>query len=114
MESRAINIYDNELDPATVTAKPGTTVIWVNNSNNTGEIRFLGKRVTMACGAPVNFVHGVFNQGVHSGYESNEIFQGGIASLCFLEKGKYEYVYKVSKTDLKQKEKEYKGVIIIE
>ena len=109
LDSKIINI-DNGLDPATLTAKPGTTVIWVNQSNDPVEVRFMDKKVTLACGSPVNFVHGAY----YGGYESSKILQGGIASLCFVEKGKYEYVYKVSSTDLTQKAKEYKGTIVIE
>lgn len=109
LDSKIINI-DNGLDPAMLTAKPGTTVIWVNNSSDPVEIRFMDKKVSLACGAPVNFVHDAY----YSGYESSKIFRGGIASLCFVEKGKYEYVYKVSSTDITPKEKEYKGTIVIE
>ena len=79
--------------PATLTAPPGTTVIWVNHSRNPQEILFLDKKVVLACGAPVNFFVG------HDGaYESAKIPFGGTASLCFTEKGKYEYKVKSSQT----------------
>jgi plastocyanin len=96
------------LNPATLEASPGTTVIWVNQSNQPAEIRFTEKKVTIACGAPVNFF---INQ--DGAYESAKIPFGGTASLCFLEKGKFEYVYKASSTFYPLSEKEHKGIIWI-
>ena len=79
--------------PVTLTSKPGTTVIWVNNSRFPIEILFLDKQVTLACGSPVNFFIGVDKT-----YESNKIPSGGTGSLCFLEEGTYEYKVKSSQT----------------
>jgi plastocyanin len=79
--------------PVTLMSKPGTTVIWVNNSRFPIEILFLDKQVTLACGSPVNFYIGGDKT-----YESNKIPSGGTASLCFLEEGTYEYKVKSSQT----------------
>jgi plastocyanin len=101
---------DKGLKPANLTAKRGTTIIWVNNSNDPAEIHFPDKKAVMACGAPINFI-----RGMHGGYESSKIVEGGIASLCFIDAGKYEYVYKVSTTfQPTQEAKEYRGTITIE
>lgn len=104
-----INEYE-EVKPITITSPPGTTVIWVNHSRTPVEILFLDKEVTTACGSPVNFF-----AGKNGAYESGKIPFGGTASLCFLEKGKYNYVIKSSRTFyIKQIERENKGLITIE
>ena len=79
--------------PANLTSKIGTTVVWVNHSRSPLEILFLDKKVVLACGTPVNFF-----VGKDGAYESAKIPFGGTASLCFTEKGKYEYTVKVSRT----------------
>jgi plastocyanin len=104
-----INEYE-EVSPLSVTTKTGTTVIWVNHSRTPVEILFLDKRVTVACGSPVNFF-----VGKGGAYESGKIFFGSTASLCFLEKGTYEYMIKSSRTFyMKQVERDSKGKIVIE
>ena len=96
--------------PVTLTSKPGTTVIWVNNSRFPIEILFLDKQVTLACGSPVNFFIGVDKT-----YESNKIPSGGTASLCFLEEGTYEYKVKSSQTFYTGRiQRGEKGTVIIE
>lgn len=79
--------------PATITSEPGTTVIWLNRSKHPVEILFLDKKVVLACGSPVNFIIGK-----GGAYESAKIPFGGTASLCFLEKGRYDYMIKSSRT----------------
>ena len=104
-----INEYE-EVKPLTITSSPGTTVIWVNHSRTPVEILFLDKKVTAACGSPVNFF-----AGKNGAYESGKIPFGGTASLCFLEKGKYNYMIKSSRTFyIKQITRENKGLITIE
>jgi hypothetical protein len=104
-----INEYE-EVKPITITSPPATTVIWVNHSRTPVEILFLDKKVTAACGSPVNFF-----AGKNGAYESGKIPFGGTASLCFLEKGKYSYMIKSSRTFyIKQIERENKGLITIE
>ena len=104
-----INEYE-EVRPLTLTTKTGTTVIWVNHSRTPVEILFLDKKVTVACGSPVNFF-----VGKGGAYESGKIPFGSTASLCFLEKGTYEYMIKSSRTFyMKQIERDAKGKIMIE
>lgn len=98
--------------PGVLTSTPGTTVIWVNNSRSTLEVLFLDKKVTLACGSPVNFV-----VGESGAYESGKIPYGGTASLCFTEQGEYEYVVNVSRTYYMPAQgglaKEHRGKIVI-
>ncbi len=97
------------VNPTTLSSKPGTTVIWVNYSRRPAEILFLDKKVVMACSSPVNFFIGK-----DGAYESAKIPFGGTASLCFTEKGKYEYINKSSATFYQaEKRKDFRGVIWI-
>ena len=96
------------LMPATLRSQPGTTVIWVNHSSHPVEILFLDKKVVLACGSPVNFF-----VGKDGAYESGKLPFGGTASLCFTEKGKYEYVVKTSATFYPMDEKEHRGIVWI-
>ena len=100
------------VDPVNLNSTPGTTVIWVNFSKTPVELLFLDKKVTTACGSPVNFF-----VGEGGAYESGKIPYGGTASLCFTQKGTYEYVVTVNTTYYKPAfgglEKQHKGVIII-
>jgi plastocyanin len=104
-----INEYE-EVSPLTLTTTTGTTVIWVNHSRTPVEILFLDKKVTVACGSPVNFI-----VGKGGAYESGKIPFGSTASLCFLEKGTYEYMIKSSRTFyMKRVERDAKGKIVVE
>ncbi|KPJ58843.1 MAG: hypothetical protein AMJ42_02515 [Deltaproteobacteria bacterium DG_8] len=96
--------------PETLTSQPGTTVVWVNHSSSPLEILFLDKKVTLACGSPVNFFIGK-----DGAYESAKIPFGGTASLCFMEKGKYDYIIKVSRTFYPEPrtKKEHRGTVWI-
>ena len=101
--------YDG-VRPTTVTSRPGTTIIWVNNSRSKIELLFLEKAVVPACGAPVNFF-----VGKGGGYESGKIALGGTASLCFAKKGKYTYIARYSPTFYPSSDrKEFQGVIWIQ
>ena len=97
------------VDPVNINSVPGTTVIWVNFSKTPVELLFLDKKVTTACGSPVNFF-----VGKNGAYESAKIPFGGTASLCFLEKGKFEYMVNTSTTFYPSKMKEQRGFIWIE
>lgn len=104
-----INEYE-EVRPLTLTTQTGTTVIWVNHSRTPVEILFLDKKVTVACGSPVNFF-----VGKGGAYESGKIPFGSTASLCFLEQGTYDYMIKSSRTFyMKRIERDAKGKIVIE
>ena len=107
--NRIITVSTNQgLQPATLESSTGTTVIWVNNSRDPVEILFLDKKVTLACGSPVNFF-----VGKDGAYESAKIPFGGTASLCFTETGKFDYVFKASSTFYPLSEKEFRGIIWI-
>jgi plastocyanin len=96
--------------PATLTSKVGTTVVWVNHSRSPLEILFTDKKVVLACGSPVNFFIGK-----DGAYESAKIPFGGTASLCFTEKGKFDYIVKVSRTfyPMGDIERDHRGIIWI-
>ena len=94
--------------PPILDAKQGTTVVWVNRSRTPQEILFLDKKVVQACGSPINFFIGE-----NGAYESGKMPFGGTASLCFTEKGKYDYIVKASITFDPGMEKEHKGTIVI-
>jgi hypothetical protein len=70
----------------TVTVKPGTTVIWLNDTSRVLELEFTGKQVTMACGSPVGFF--VNEEG---SYTSQKIIPKAVVSLCFIEPGEFSY-----------------------
>ena len=105
-----ISAYDGvTVEPINLRSGPGTTVIWVNHSRSPVEILFPDKKVVFACGVPVNFFVGKGDS-----YESSKIPFGGTASLCFTEKGQYDYMVRASKTfNLDRKQQEYKGIISI-
>ena len=97
------------IKPPDVISTPGTTVIWLNQTNTPHEILFLDKKVVMACSSPVNFF-----VGKDGAYESAKIPFGGTASLCFIEKGTYEYSVKPSKTFYKwTKDDVHSGRVVI-
>ncbi len=79
--------YVGGIDKPELTVEPGTTVIWINDSRASVELQFIDKQVTMACKSPVHFV--VDEDGT---FISDKIPQGSVASLCFVEKGTFEYV----------------------
>jgi hypothetical protein len=71
----------------TMSVKPGTTVIWLNDTRRVIEIEFVEKQVTLACGSPVGFF--VNEEG---SYTSQKIIPRAVASMCFILKGEYPYV----------------------
>ena len=86
-EHKIIRIhYIAGVDPQVATIKPGTTVIWLNDSRSLAEIYFTDKQVTTACKSPSHFVINV-----DGAYASNKIPDGGVASLCFIQKGEYDF-----------------------
>lgn len=80
------------IDPRAATISTGTTVIWLNNSDYRLQLKFTDQQVSLACAAPVNFA-----------LDENKVFistgipLGGVASLCFVQKG--EFKYKLIKMD---------------
>ena len=101
----------NMISSPEVTIEPGTTVIWINQSDVTIELKFQGKQVTMACKSPVHFV--VDENG---SFLSNRIPIGSVASLCFVEKGEFDYVARTALAfdqAYVKEVKEFKGKVIV-
>jgi plastocyanin len=96
-KSKAIHkiVYINAergIDPLSVTVAPGTTVIWINNADYRLQLKFTDQQVSLACAAPVNF-----SLDENKVFISTGIPLGGVASLCFVQKG--EFKYKLIKMD---------------
>ena len=92
--------------PQNLKVSPGHTVIWLNESESLIEIQFTGKQVVMACDGPVNFI-----VDVDGTFVSNKIPMGAVASLCFIQKGEYDYRVQCLS---KPAQKEFKGKLIVE
>ena len=75
------------MKPETVLINKGTTVVWVNQMAEGVEIVFTAKQVTRACLSPTNFA--ITKEG---SFKSGMIPTKGVASLCFIENGKFDYV----------------------
>jgi plastocyanin len=95
--------YVGGLSPAELTIEPGTTVIWLNDSRESVTIAFEGKQVTMACKSPVHFI--IDETG---SFTSDLIPEGSVASLCFVERGEFNYVMQ---KDRPRSTQEYRGQI---
>ena len=74
------------IDPQVVTVAPGTTVIWINNADGRLQLKFTDQQVSLACAAPVNF-----SLDENKVFISTGIPLGGVASLCFVQKGEFKY-----------------------
>ena len=86
-KSKMIMLTASGISPKVATIEKGTTVIWVNNSNGSLGLFFSkGKEVEAVCAAPTRF-----RLDAEGRYNAEGIPQGGTASVCFLEAGKYEY-----------------------
>jgi plastocyanin len=100
------------INPGQATVVPGTTVIWINEADSPVEIQFEGKQVTMACQNPVHFV--IDDKG---SFISNNIPLGAVASLCFIEKGEFNYVVRRAlkpSQSYKMTPGEFKGKITVQ
>ena len=80
-------------EPAGITPNPakvklGDTVVFHNNASGNAKIAFI-TRIGLACAAPVNFYADLLGN-----YETSQIAEGAIASICFIEPGTYEYEVK--------------------
>jgi plastocyanin len=114
LTTKNIFIKNNRvLEPATLTSNLGTTVVWINTSSFPIEIIFIGKKVALACGSPMNF--SIDKDGA---FHSAIIPRGGTASLCFIEKGTFTYKVESSGTLLikysKKERKVSKGTVVIQ
>jgi plastocyanin len=86
-KTKMVMLTASGISPKTATVEKGTTVIWVNNSNGSLGLFFSqGKEVEAVCAAPSRF-----RLDAEGKYNAESIPQGGTASVCFLEAGKYEY-----------------------
>jgi hypothetical protein len=73
------------ITPRDITVKRGQKVIWLNEEAEPCKIKITSK-VGLACSVPDNFYADLFGY-----YESAKIPQSGIAGICFIEKGVYNY-----------------------
>jgi plastocyanin len=101
------------INPEVLRVGPGTTVIWINESESPVHMQFEGKQVTLACKSPVHFV-----EDEQGSFISDRIPSGAVASLCFVEKGEYHYVMRkilLSSPDLAagQNTDTFKGGVIV-
>ncbi len=105
--THVITIQAGRIEPATLTAKPGDTVVWSNATSwNEAMILFeKGKEVSLACVAPVGFF--LTASGT---YTSGLISPGAVASLCIVEPGTYEYQVNQIRSD---KSSLYPGKIVV-
>jgi len=109
VDHKVIIILEKEgLVPNVVMAKRGTTVIWINYSDFPKEIKFLKEQVKTACRNPLNFF--VNKSGV---FQSNKLSTGAVASLCFIDKGEFEYQLEYPKGEDRSRAdaKRLKGVV---
>lgn len=111
-EPQVVHLLTSGIEPAAATIKPGTTVIWVNESPGEVEIRFTNtENMIMACGSPLRFLQDLEGQ-----FVSDMIPFAGVASICFIKKGEFSYVASRGPTDIeagKDVTKEYTGKIVI-
>ena len=73
-------------EPLRLSVRPGTVVIWLNQSCSDIRIMFPDRKVTIACLSPVNF--GLTAEGF---FTSGPLPPGAVASLCFVQPGSYAY-----------------------
>jgi len=100
---------DRGIIPPSLTVKPGATVIWVNESKSLIEILFPHKKITVSCQNPVNFM-----VDVDGSFVSNKIGLGAVASICFIEKGAFDFIVKRLSPGKSSPEAEFNGKIIVE
>jgi hypothetical protein len=88
--SQIIRVSTAEFQIRERTVDSGTVVIWANTSPRSMEIEFTGKQVVMACESPTGFY--VNDKG---SFISSKLPPKAVASLCFIEKGEYDYEVKL-------------------
>jgi len=110
---KVISLLSDAVKPAAATIKPGTTVIWVNESPGMVEIRFTNtENMILACGSPLRFI-----QDLQGRFISDMIPFAGVASICFIKKGEFSFVVSRGPRDVeagKDVTKEYEGKIVVE
>ena len=111
MVHKTVIIHEYEgLTPQILRVEPGTTVIWVNYAAVEAVIIFLDEEIIDAADCPVYFF--IDRDGT---YESHEMCAGCTASLCFMEKGSYDYIVKEYRTHYAPGgiERDYRGTILV-
>ena len=96
------------VSPDPLKVKQGTTVIWVNEGKEPISI-LIKTKVGIACKNPVNFYADLFGY-----YETGQVLPGATASICFIDKGKFEYEVKRMMGKEKPVEKILPATIIVE
>jgi plastocyanin len=112
-ESVKVIVLQNKpfgVTPGTLSVKKGTTIIWFNKDSEPVTIAFV-QPLGPACKMPVNFysnLEGIFETGL--------IPQSGIASMCIVEPGAYDFkVWRlVSKATEKPRSEIVTGKIVVE
>ncbi|MBN2106514.1 MAG: hypothetical protein JW832_03750 [Deltaproteobacteria bacterium] len=106
--------YSGAVMPSSITVQPGSTVVWINEAKSPVEIRFEGKQVSLACKSPVHFV---LDEGGF--FISDRIPTGGVASMCFIEPGEFNFVARKVPTAYaaglseRQRIQEFKGKVFV-
>jgi hypothetical protein len=75
----------DDIAPVNAQANQGDTVAWLNMGPGPVTIKFI-TRIGLACAAPTNFYSDLLGN-----YETSAIVPGGLASICLILPGKYEY-----------------------
>jgi plastocyanin len=96
------------ISPDPLKVKQGTTVIWVNEGKEPVSI-LIKTKVGIACKNPVNFYNDLFGY-----YETGQVLPGATASICFIDKGKFEYDVKRMIGKEKPVEKILPATVIVE
>jgi len=96
------------ISPDPLKVKQGATIIWVNEGKEPISI-LIKTKVGIACKNPVNFYADLFGY-----YETGQILPGATASICFIDKGKFEYEVKRMIGKEKPVEKILPASIIVE
>ena len=83
-----VTMRQNGIEPESLTARPGETVVWSNATpgSDTQILFEKGKVVFQACANPVGFIRPAGGD-----YYTGPIGPGGEASLCIPAPGTYEY-----------------------
>lgn len=106
--------YSGAVMPESLTVKPGSTVVWVNESKEPVELQFEGKQVSLSCKNPVHFV--LTEEGF---FISDRIPTGAVASMCFIEPGEFNFVARkvprayTGMLSERQRVQEFKGKVIV-
>ena len=112
LKTQVVRIRGYEgVTPLNLFIEPGTVVMWLNQYSGQIKITFPDKKVTMACKGPTNFF--VNDQGQ---FESRDIDFGSVASLCFIQRGTFEYFIERTPENVKRTRSDrfrFEGKIVV-